>query len=133
MYIVSSSSGRKEFESIHEAIKIAGDTDDIYTVDGFGNCTKLDKSKIAELVQKEPKPEKEEIKEEPKEQPQETQPATQKPPETVQQPVKPKTNAYVKWAKIILLGAIAIMLAYFVIKLVIPAVNGLMAIFTKVL
>jgi len=123
MYIVSSSSGRKEFDSIHEAIKTAGETDDIYTVDGFGNCTKLEKSKIAELIQKEP--------EEPKEQ--STEKTQTIPQEKTPEQVPQKSNQFVKWAKIILLGAVAIMVAYFVIKLVIPAVNGLMTIFTKVL
>jgi len=131
MYIVSSSSGRKEYDTIHDAMKNASDTDDVYEVDGFGNCTKLSKENITELMQKKP------VEEKPNETTQELQSQehpVQQPQEQSVQPQKKKSNTtFIKWAKLILLGAIALMLAYFIIKLVIPAVNGLMGIFNKVL
>jgi len=136
MYIISSSSRRREFETLKEALAVKTEGDDLYESDAFGNCTPLSPDRINELTaqEKSEPQEKTEVKENTAEPTQEIPekggaPTAQ---EKIAEPVKPKKK-WMIYLKYTLYAGIIIVTLYLLMTAAIPALDGLMHIYNNVL
>jgi len=140
MYIISSASRRREFDTLKEAMAVKVEGDDIYESDAFGNCTPLSPDRVQELMTKEASEQPATPAEPPKQadnpqateaQPKVPQPKEVKPPEQPK-PVKekPKWMIYLKYA---LYAGIVIVALYLLMTAALPALDGLLNIYNNVL